>query len=232
MLCTYTVFIIQYLCSRFLLLHTILLLPHLVITVSYTKAIVKHSLWYRAVTSSCFFRLPKSVQGFCIHRPPECLSLRRNWVPLTPASECVSLLGPDPEGGGGNTRLRVKGWGDPITTNGQTPWYSVYCSLYLRVTRTQQIKIGLCRYKESMTLRLYVLIARSQKALCVEVLENQILRGMERYAKVCQRMPRYAKECQGMPRNAKECRGMPRNAKECQDMPKNAKVYAKVWKYS
>jgi hypothetical protein len=51
-----------------------------------------------------------SEEGLWIHRVPESLSLRRNWVP--PASEFVSPLGPI--GWSSNIRLRVRGCGDPI----------------------------------------------------------------------------------------------------------------------
>ncbi len=64
--------------------------------------------------------------------------------------------------------------------------------------------------RSNCPLRSYVLIARSQKTLYVEMLENQILHGMGRYVKECQSMPRAAQVCQGMPRNAKVCQRMPR----------------------
>ncbi len=45
--------------------------------------------------------------------------------PTFPASESVSPLGPK-KGGGSNTPLLVRGWVDPIRTNWQKAWHSVY----------------------------------------------------------------------------------------------------------
>jgi hypothetical protein len=58
-------------------------------------------------------------------RVPECLSLRRNWVPhpLTP-SERVSPL--EPKGGGVTHSLAGDGVGGPVRTIGQKAWHSVY----------------------------------------------------------------------------------------------------------
>ncbi len=47
------------------------------------------------------------------HRVPECLSRKRECLPLGPR-------------GGGNTSLRMRVWGEPILTTGQKAWHSVY----------------------------------------------------------------------------------------------------------
>ncbi len=44
---------------------------------------------------------------YSIHRVPECLSLRRNWVPPPPPPQASVSLPLDPKGGS-NTRLRVR----------------------------------------------------------------------------------------------------------------------------
>ncbi len=36
------------------------------------------------------------------------------------------VCSPHPEPKGGNTRLRVRGWANPIRTTGEKAWYSVY----------------------------------------------------------------------------------------------------------
>ncbi len=48
-------------------------------------------------------------------------------TPQPPPPQASVSLPLDPNGGGGiNTCLRVRGWGDPVPTKGQTLWYSVY----------------------------------------------------------------------------------------------------------
>ncbi len=56
------------------------------------------------------------------------MSPRRNWDSPTPspASECAS---PPPKPKGGHTRLRVRGWGDPITTTRPKALHSAYSVL-------------------------------------------------------------------------------------------------------
>ncbi len=58
-------------------------------------------------------------------------SSRSNWVrpPGSPACESCPLFVP----GGGRTRLRQRGWADPIRTRGQTLWYSRYSTIPLRL---------------------------------------------------------------------------------------------------
>ncbi len=58
------------------------------------------------------------------------LSSRPNWVTPTPspARECCSS--PLWFLGGRHTRLRGRGWGDPIPPKGQTLWHSLYTILY------------------------------------------------------------------------------------------------------
>jgi hypothetical protein len=66
---------------------------------------------------SCHHRVQTECQAFTlvvrIGSPP---------VP-SPASECCPLLVP---GGGGHTRLRKSGRGEPIRTKGKTLWYSMH----------------------------------------------------------------------------------------------------------
>jgi hypothetical protein len=54
----------------------------------------------------------------------------------SPASECVSPLGP--KGGRSNTPWRVRGWGNPIRKNVNKAWHSVY-SVLLRVLIHQTV---------------------------------------------------------------------------------------------
>ncbi len=62
-----------------------------------------------SVNSSWSMAVPQNTY---IPRVPQCLSPCWNWdPPLPPASECVPT--PELKGGGGHTRLRVKGWGSP-----------------------------------------------------------------------------------------------------------------------
>ncbi len=62
-------------------------------------------------------KLAESWSGeglYCItHRVPECLSRKREYLPLGPR-------------GGGNTSLRMRVWGEPILPTGQKAWHSVY----------------------------------------------------------------------------------------------------------
>ncbi len=89
-------------------------------------------------------RMTISVEG--IHRlhvyQVSVLSSELGPLTCTPshASEWVSSLYPKGGGGEGNTRLRVREWGDPIPRKGQKLWYSVtisdnavskYCSFHL-----------------------------------------------------------------------------------------------------
>ncbi len=47
------------------------------------------------------------------------MSPRWNWDSPTPLAASESALPPEPKGGG-HTRLRLKGWGSPIPTTGET----------------------------------------------------------------------------------------------------------------
>jgi hypothetical protein len=67
----------------------------------------------------------------------ECLSLRRNWVPLPLPPPLFIVLPPlDAKWGGSNTPLRVRDMGGPIRTTGKKAWHSVY-SVH-RLTRMSQ----------------------------------------------------------------------------------------------
>ncbi len=67
----------------------------------------------------------KALHHRDIHSLPECLSLRRNWIPPPPPLQ-VSVSPPLDPNGGSNPHFRVRGWGDPIRTTGQKAWHSVY----------------------------------------------------------------------------------------------------------
>jgi hypothetical protein len=62
----------------------------------------------------------RGINDYSIHGLPECLSLRRNWVPHPFPRKRVCLVvyhnGPK---GGSNTRLRVRGWGGGGTRIGR-----------------------------------------------------------------------------------------------------------------
>ncbi len=58
------------------------------------------------------------VEGSYYTYIPECLSLRRNWVPPLPLPH-ASVAPPLRIHGGGHTPLRRRGWGEPIPTKGQ-----------------------------------------------------------------------------------------------------------------
>jgi hypothetical protein len=63
---------------------------------------------------------------YTIHRVPECLSLRPNWLRPPPSLASVVWTPLDPKGGG-DTRLRVRRrLGGQIRTTGEKAWHSVY----------------------------------------------------------------------------------------------------------
>jgi hypothetical protein len=70
-------------------------------------------------------KLYSKMWDYRIHRVPECLSLRGNWVPLTPSPASVSPP-LDPKGGGEQHSLAGEGLGDPIRMTGQKAGHSVY----------------------------------------------------------------------------------------------------------
>jgi hypothetical protein len=55
----------------------------------------------------------------------------------SPASECVL---PPGSKGVSKTRLRVRGWADPIWTTGENAWHSVY-SVHVRIFRSWNLEI-------------------------------------------------------------------------------------------
>ncbi len=75
---------------------------------------------------------PQQFANVQVHVPltPGFLSSRQNWV--TPPSPLGS-------NGGRHTRLRVRGWGDPIPTKGQTLWYSMHTTIPLRSWSTSKM---------------------------------------------------------------------------------------------
>jgi hypothetical protein len=60
------------------------------------------------------------VTKYIFIKSTKCMFPRRNWdLPTSsPASECAPL--PEPKGGGGHTRLRVRGWGSPNSDDWRT----------------------------------------------------------------------------------------------------------------
>jgi hypothetical protein len=66
----------------------------------------------------------KERQIHRVDRVPGFFSSRPNWDPCTPSpsGECVLPFGSER---GGHTRLRERGWGVPIRTREQTPWYFI-----------------------------------------------------------------------------------------------------------
>jgi hypothetical protein len=66
-----------------------------------------------------------NVEGLYIHLPrvPRRLSTRPNWRPQLPQAR---INAPRPEPKGGKTRLRVRGWADPIRMTGEKTWHSVH----------------------------------------------------------------------------------------------------------
>ncbi len=63
---------------------------------------------------------------------PDFLSSRPNWAPTTPSlarERCFAFPFGSQEG---NSRLRGRGWVDPIPTMGQTLWYCRYTIIPLR----------------------------------------------------------------------------------------------------
>ncbi len=58
-------------------------------------------------------------------RVPDCLSLRPNRLSQTPLPQ-ASVSPPGAKGVGDNTRLRVRGHGEPIRTTGEKVRHSVY----------------------------------------------------------------------------------------------------------
>ncbi len=77
------------------------------------------------------------------HRVDRVLGLyrRQNWDSPT-HSPAASLFPPPLVGGGGDTRLRKRGWVVPILTRGQTMWYSRYiCTLWERTFTDRMLKM-------------------------------------------------------------------------------------------
>ncbi len=75
---------------------------------------------------------------------------------------CKRVLPPTPlvPGGGGHTRLRERGRGEPVRTKGQTPWCSRYTvrkmDLILRpIERRPQMQFSIARRFKLMLLRRY-----------------------------------------------------------------------------
>jgi hypothetical protein len=62
---------------------------------------------------------PWNWAGTHIYRVPHCMYLCRNWGSLPPLSPTSVPLPPEPKGGGGHTRLRVRGWGSPNSDDGR-----------------------------------------------------------------------------------------------------------------
>jgi hypothetical protein len=60
-----------------------------------------------------------STQSTYIARVPQCLSPCPTWDPPPPLPQ--ASVPPQNQRGRGHARLRVKGWGDPIQTNGKKP---------------------------------------------------------------------------------------------------------------
>ncbi len=67
-----------------------------------------------------------AYRDFTRPRGPECLSLRPNWTPPvhSPAIECAHPLGT--KGEEDNTRMRVRGRGQPILPTVEKAWHSVW----------------------------------------------------------------------------------------------------------
>jgi len=70
------------------------------------------------------------------HRVPECLSLRRNWIPPPSLTRQASAPPPlDPKGG--EYSLAGEGGGGPNRTIGRKDWHSVQFTLWYTVLRTR-----------------------------------------------------------------------------------------------
>jgi hypothetical protein len=90
----------------------------LLVLISWFKKKVNMTLWKRIELLSGSQKTLSQKVLIYVYREPHCMSPRRNWDSFnpSPASECA--LPPRPKGGG-HTRLRLRGWGDPIP---KTDW--------------------------------------------------------------------------------------------------------------
>ncbi len=64
-------------------------------------------------------------RGIIVNRVPECLSLRRSWVPHHPPP-LASVSSPSYTKGEKQHSLAGEGVGDPVWTTGKKAWHSVY----------------------------------------------------------------------------------------------------------
>jgi hypothetical protein len=71
---------------------------------------------------------PHPQRDYTIPRVPQCLPLRPNWVRPPPLSQASGSPPREPKEGG-NTRLRVRGWGIPVQTTGEKAWHFIFSPL-------------------------------------------------------------------------------------------------------
>ncbi len=77
-----------------------------------------------------------------VYRAPEFLASRPTWVPHSlPRKQVCLPFRTEKRVGGRNTRLRVRGWKDPIRTTGQKACHSVY-SVCLTFSSRKEGSVG------------------------------------------------------------------------------------------